>query len=124
MISKAILAQRCFGTAAAGNRVGFIGLGNMGLPMANNLKKNGFQVKGYDIGDKQKQNAIECGISVEASLADTVRDVDWIVTALPKTEHVEEALNGKDGIFEIASKGTYILDTSTISPVASADFHA
>lgn len=124
MFSRSILAQRCFGSAAAaGNRVGFVGLGNMGLPMANNLKKNGFQVKGFDIGDKQRQNATECGIAVQDSLSNTVKDVDWIVTALPKTEHVEAALTGKDGIFEVANKGTYILDTSTISPVASADFH-
>jgi 3-hydroxyisobutyrate dehydrogenase len=61
---------------------------------------------------------------VQESLTDTIKDVDWIVTALPKTEHVEAALIGEGGIFEFANKGTYICDTSTISPVASADFHA
>lgn len=45
------------------------------------------------------------------------------MTALPKTEHVETVLKQADGIFESAKKGTYILDVSTISPVASAGFY-
>lgn len=113
-----------FSSAAAGNRVGFLGLGNMGLPMAVNLKKNGFEVKGYDIGDKQVQSAQEAGITVSASMSDACKEVDFIVTALPKTEHVEKALMGEGGIFEVANKGTCICDTSTISPVASAEFAA
>ena len=84
--------SRTFSTATTGNRVGFVGLGNMGLPMASNLKKAGFAVKGFDIGDRQKQNAGESGIKVATSLADCVKDVDFVVTALPKTDHVERAL--------------------------------
>ena len=49
--------------------------------------------------------------------------MDFIITALPKTEHVEKALKGEGGIFESARKGTYIFDTSTISPMASAEFN-
>jgi len=53
-----------------------------------------------------------------------VSDADWIVTCLPKTEHVETVLTQESGIFENAKKGTYICDVSTISPVASAGFNA
>lgn len=58
------------------------------------------------------------------SIESAVVDADWIITALPKTEHVESVLTGPKGIFESAKKGTYICDVSTISPVASAGFHA
>lgn len=85
--------QRSFATAhAGGKKVGFIGLGNMGLPMASNLNKAGFEVKGYDIGEKQRKSASEANIDVAASIADAVKDADWIITALPKTEHVESVL--------------------------------
>ena len=49
---------RCFSTTAlAGKKVGFLGLGNMGLPMASNLKKAGFEVQGFDLGEKQRKDA-------------------------------------------------------------------
>lgn len=117
------LGYRCFSTGA-GKKVGFLGLGNMGLPMATNLKKAGFQVHGFDIGDKQKKDAAEAGIHVKNSIKECVADVDFIVTALPKTEHVHQALMGEGGIFESAKKGTMICDTSTINPAASAEFNA
>ena len=50
-------ARRSFTSAVAGKKVGFLGLGNMGLPMAQNLKKAGFDVTGYDVGEKQRQSA-------------------------------------------------------------------
>jgi 3-hydroxyisobutyrate dehydrogenase-like beta-hydroxyacid dehydrogenase len=53
-----------------------------------------------------------------------VADADWIITALPKTEHVQSVLTDEGGIFENAKKGTYICDVSTISPVASAELNA
>lgn len=51
-------------------------------------------------------------------------DVDYVVTALPRTQDVDEVLNMDGGIFETARKGTVICDTSTISPIASKEFHA
>lgn len=122
MLSKALLS-RSFATAVGGKKVGFLGLGNMGLPMTMNLRKNGFEVTGYEIGDAQKKAATAAGTPVAASIKDAIKDADWIVTALPKTEHVDNVLHMKDGIFECAKKGAYILDVSTISPVASAKFN-
>ena len=121
MLSKSF---RTFALAhAGGNKVGFIGLGNMGLPMSVNLRKNGFDVKGFEIGQIQKKAAAEAGTPVVDSIREAVEDADWIITALPKTEHVLEVLTQKGGIFECAKKGTFILDVSTISPVASAQFN-
>lgn len=124
MLAKTILT-RSFATAhLGGTKVGFIGLGNMGLPMTVNLRKNGFEVKGYEIGEKQKKVAAEAGTQVVGTIKEAVEDADWIITALPKTQHVEKVLTDEaDGIFEHAKKGAYIIDVSTISPQASADFH-
>ena len=123
MLSKAL--YRSFATAhLGGKKVGFIGLGNMGLPMASNLQKAGFEVKGYDVGEKQRKSASEANIYVGSSIKDVVADADWIITALPKTEHVESVLTQDGGIYDSAKKGTYICDVSTISPVASAGFNA
>jgi 3-hydroxyisobutyrate dehydrogenase len=117
--------SRSFATAhAGGKKVGFIGLGNMGLPMADNLRKAGFEVTGYDVGEKQRKSANEANIIVADSVHDAVKDADWIITALPKTEHVETVLTQPQGIFESAKKGTYICDVSTINPQASIQFNA
>lgn len=117
-------ARRSFSSTVAGKKVGFLGLGNMGLPMANNLKKAGFDVTGYDVGEKQRQSAAEASLNVASSIQDAVKDADFIITALPKTEHVESVLKQPQGIFDSARKGAYICDVSTISPVASAEFNA
>jgi 3-hydroxyisobutyrate dehydrogenase len=61
-------ARRSFTSAVAGKKVAFLGLGNMGLPMATNLKKAGFDVTGYDVGDKQRQSAVEASLDVAASI--------------------------------------------------------
>lgn len=118
MISKAMV--RGFATA---NKVGFIGLGNMGLPMTLNLQKAGFDVKGFEIDTARREMAQKAGVTTTGSIAEAVGDADWIVCSLPKTEHVEEVLKGKGGLFETAKRQAYILDTSTISPVASASFN-
>ena len=91
--------------------------------MATNLKKAGFDVTGYDIGEKQRQSATEASLEVATSIEEAVKGADFIITALPKTEHVEEALKKPNGIFDSAKKGAYICDVSTISPVASAEFN-
>ena len=113
---------RAFRTFSTNNRVGVFGLGNMGLPMALNLQKNGFDVKAYDISPEGLERASAAGIKVSDCYRQTAKDVDFIVTALPVTDHVDQTLNREGGIFEVANKGTYICDASTISPDASVRF--
>ena len=67
MLSKMIL-KRCFSGAAGGKRVGFIGLGNMGLPMASNLVKAGFTVKAFDMNEKTLEMA-KSNVSFISSLS-------------------------------------------------------
>lgn len=85
-------ARRSFTASVAGKKVGFLGLGNMGLPMATNLKKAGFDVTGYDVGEKQRQSAAEASLDIATSIEEAVKGADFIITALPKTEHVEAVL--------------------------------
>lgn len=103
-------------------KVGFIGMGNMGLPMATNLVKNGFEVKGFDLSEQTRTKAKGVGIIPVSTIAEASKDVDFIVTSLPRTSDVEKVLTDKGGIFENAKEGTFIADSSTISPIAAKEF--
>ena len=85
------VARRGFGVGT-GKSVGFIGLGCMGIPMASNLKAADYTVKGYDIMPEARAAAEEAGITTVGSLGEAATEVDYVVTALPQTAHVEEAL--------------------------------
>ena len=97
-------------------------MGNMGLPMASNLVKNGFTVKGFDMSEDVRAKAKEMGIHPTSSIAETSKDVTYIVTSLPRTQDVQNVLCSDDGVFQNASPGTCIVDSSTISPIASKEF--
>ena len=125
MFSRYCLAIRSFhASTAAAVKVGFYGLGNMGLPMALNLKKNGFDVSGYDVNKDAINVAKEAGITMVETVAEAAKDKQFIVTSLPMTKHVEETLTKEGGIFKSANKGTIICDVSTINPHASVKFAA
>ena len=119
-----ILTQRSFQSAVgAGKSVGFVGLGCMGLPMSINLKSNGYSVKGFDLMPEARKAATESGIVTVDTIAKAVSDVDYVVTALPKTEHVAEVLQMDGGIFQSARPKTLICDVSTIDPEGAKSFH-
>jgi len=90
--------------------------------MAKNLVNAGFAVNGFDLSDSTLKKAEELGINPTTKISDTVTDVDYVVTALPRTHDVKNALYNDDGVFAIAKKGTMICDVSTISPVATQQF--
>lgn len=79
-------------------------------------------MKGFDIDEKAMAKCEAVDVKAVGSLREVSEDVDYIVTSLPKTEHVEEVLLGDGGVFSSANEGTVICDTSTISPAASARF--
>jgi 3-hydroxyisobutyrate dehydrogenase len=95
-------------------RIGFIGLGNMGLPMAQNLIKAGHQVEGVDVNgaavDKLKAAG---GASAETHKIAAARG-DVVITMLPAGQHVREVYLGPAGIIENANAGTLLIDCSTI----------
>ena len=100
-------------------RIGFIGLGNMGLPMARNLLASQHSVQGFDLSLTSVAGLQEAGGSAAQTPTDAVRDVDIVVTALPAAQHVKQVYLGPDGILAKAAPGTTFIDCSTID-VASA----
>lgn len=89
-------------------QIGFIGLGIMGKPMASNLVKAGYSVKVYDHKSAPIHALVELGAVAGESLGDTAAFADVIITMLPNSPHVKEAVLGKDGILEAAKPGTVL----------------
>ena len=100
--------------------VGFIGLGNMGLPMATNLVKAGHEVFGYDAVPEVLEAAKEAGISTCALASDAAHEVEVIVTMLPNGQIVHTVL---EEILPVAGKGTLLIDCSTIDVDSARKFH-
>jgi 3-hydroxyisobutyrate dehydrogenase len=99
--------------------IGFIGLGNMGLPMAQNLVKAGHAVKGFDIQPAAIEKLKDAGGSSATSIADATDGADVVVTMLPAGEQVRAAYVGDAGVIAHAKAGAVLIDSSTID-VASA----
>ncbi len=93
------------------SKIAFLGLGNMGGPMAANLVKAGHAVAGFDLVDAQKQAAARAGVTVAASAREAVGDADAIVTMLPGGRHV---LGSWADFLPAAPKGALAIDCSTI----------
>jgi 3-hydroxyisobutyrate dehydrogenase len=94
--------------------IGFIGLGNMGGPMAINLVKAGHRVLGFDLSDKAMAAHEAEGGEKAAGVADLAAAADVIVTMLPAGKHVRQIYEGEGGILENAKPGTLMIDSSTI----------
>jgi 3-hydroxyisobutyrate dehydrogenase len=96
------------------SRIGFIGLGNMGLPMAQNLIKAGHQVEGVDVNPASVEKLKAAGgIGVETAKIAAAR-ADVVITMLPSGKEVREIYLGVGGIVENANPGTLLIDCSTI----------
>ncbi len=98
-------------------RIGFIGLGNMGLPMAGNLVKAGHQVLGFDLVTSNVEKAVARKVEKANGALDVAKNADCVITMLPAGKHVLEVLGG--GLLSAAKPGTIFIDCSTID-VASA----
>ncbi len=95
-------------------KVAFIGLGNMGLPMARNLLKAGYDVVGFDVVDERREAFALAGGKTASSIAEAVADVDVVITMLPAGEHVRAVYLGEDGVLAHAKPGALLIDSSTI----------
>ena len=95
-------------------RIGFIGLGNMGLPMAINLIKAGHQVEGVDINPAAVEKLKAAGGTPVETAKNAAARCDVVITMLPAGEHVRETYLGANGIVENANAGTLLIDSSTI----------
>jgi 3-hydroxyisobutyrate dehydrogenase len=100
-------------------RIGFIGVGTMGLPMAANLVKKGFTVTAFDVNPAAVKAATAVGAAAAASAAEAVAGADLVITMLPSSPHVESAFTGDGGVLMAAKKGTLLVDMSTIDPAVT-----
>jgi 3-hydroxyisobutyrate dehydrogenase len=100
-------------------RIGFIGVGTMGLPMAANLLKKGFAVTAYDRNPTALDAARRAGMATGASTAEVVATADLVITMLPSSSHVEAVYTGDGGVLAAARAGTLCVDMSTIDPAVS-----
>ena len=95
-------------------RIGFIGLGNMGLPMAQNLLKAGHQVEGVDVTTVATDRLKAAGGAVAETHKIAAARADVVITMLPAGQQVREVYLGPGGIIENANAGTLLIDCSTI----------
>jgi 2-hydroxy-3-oxopropionate reductase len=98
------------------NTVGFIGLGLMGKPMARNLLKKGFSVIVHSRSRGPVEELKKEGASTAGSPAEIARAATHIITMLPDGPDVSLVLEGEAGVFGAMSKGTVVVDSSTIAP--------
>lgn len=105
-------------------KVGFIGLGNMGLPMARNLVRAGFGVKGFDLSETALQAIESAGATRCASAAEAVDAVDAVITMLPASRHVKSLWLGEDGLLTRLLPGTLLIDSSTIAAATAREVAA
>jgi 3-hydroxyisobutyrate dehydrogenase len=96
------------------SNVAFIGLGNMGLPMALNLVKAGHAVAGFDLSSDALAKLQAAGGTIASSVTEAVANADAVVTMLPAGKHVEGVYTGDDGILSAAASGAILIDSSTI----------
>ncbi|MGA8953188.1 MAG: 3-hydroxyisobutyrate dehydrogenase [Xanthobacteraceae bacterium] len=101
--------------------IGFIGLGNMGAPMAANLIKSGEHVRGFDLVPALCEASARDGVQIVASAQSAVEDTDVVITMLPAGEHVLAVWND---IVPRARQGTLFIDCSTIDVASARKAHA
>ncbi|MGM0866584.1 MAG: NAD(P)-dependent oxidoreductase [Bacillota bacterium] len=97
-------------------KIGFIGLGNMGLPMSQNLLLSNFTVYGMDLNKEAELSFLKSGGTVGVSLDEMVERCDVILTSLPSTNAVEEVFLGEKGLVNISGPSVMLIDTSTVAP--------
>jgi 2-hydroxymethylglutarate dehydrogenase len=96
--------------------VGFIGLGNMGNPMALNIRKKGFALTVFDLNPKTMQNLVEAGATGASSPAGAIENCDVVLTSLPGSPEVEPFYLAAGGAIETAKKGAVLIDLSSVLP--------
>jgi 3-hydroxyisobutyrate dehydrogenase len=100
-------------------RIGFIGLGNMGLPMLRNLLAAGHTVSAFDVVASARDAAAAAGAGTRRSAAEVASSAEFVITMLPEGRHVREVYLGADGVIAAAAEGALLIDCSTID-VATA----
>ena len=100
-------------------KIGFIGLGIMGRPMAKNLIKAGPELTVFDFNKEAVADLVSCGAAAAESNKDLASKVDVVITMVPNSPQVRAAVLGKDGVVEGAKEGLVLIDMSSIDPSES-----
>ncbi|GAB3481977.1 3-hydroxyisobutyrate dehydrogenase [Azotobacter salinestris] len=105
--------------------IGFLGLGNMGAPMARNLLKAGHRLDVFDLSAAAVAGLLEAGATAAASPAALARtDVELIVSMLPASAQVKGVYLGEDGLIARVRPGVMLIDSSTIDPLSAREVAA
>lgn len=100
-------------------RIGFIGLGLMGRPMARNLLKAGYELSAYDINKDSLEEGVRLGAKRSSCPKEVAESAEVILLSLPGDPEVEAVIMGRDGILEGARPASVVVDMSTISPLSA-----
>jgi 2-hydroxy-3-oxopropionate reductase len=101
------------------SRIGFIGLGVMGKPMAKNLLKAGYHLVVYNRSPQPVRELVKAGAEAGSSPRDVADRSDVVITMLPDSPDVEQVILGSNGVIEGAKPGSIIIDMSSIAPLVS-----
>jgi len=104
-------------------KIGFIGLGNMGGPMAANLAKAGHQVTAFDMSAAALDKAAAAGIAKASTATAAASGAEIVVSMLPAGQHVRSVYLGGDGVLASAAPGTLFIDSSTIDVATAREVH-
>jgi len=105
-------------------KIGFIGLGIMGKPMALNLIKAGYPLTVYDIRPEAVREVVAAGAREGKSSKDVAAQSDVVITMLPNSPDVKAAVLGKNGVLEGAKAGLILVDMSSIAPLVAQEIAA
>ncbi len=105
-------------------RIGFVGLGIMGKPMAKNLLKAGYELVVFDVVEAPLKEVVAAGAKAATSPSDVASQCEIIITMLPNSPHVKTAVLGKNGVIEGVKAGSIVVDMSSIAPLASREIAA
>lgn len=102
-------------------KIGFIGLGIMGKPMAKNLLKAGYSIVAYDLNKDAVEDVVKAGALGASSSKEAAGKAEVIITMLPDSPDVKEVILGKDGVLEGIKPGSIVIDMSSINPLVSQE---
>src|SRR5215475_1957215 len=102
--------------------IAFIGVGNMGGPMARNLLKADHKVTAFDLSDAVLEPVLKAGATKARTANDAVKDADVVITMLPAGHHVRQAYL-ENGVLSAAKTGAVLIDSSTIDVDSSRAVH-
>src|SRR5277367_4385950 len=102
-------------------RLGFVGIGYMGRPIARRLLESGFKLTAYDRDHNKAGELARYGATVAQSISELASSCNVVLSCLPSDEAVLEIYRGPDGVFAHARPGSLVIDLSTVSPETSQE---